>query len=357
MTPDIVISSIKERLSIVCKEKNLCYALYSEINTENDTAIKNNSDYFTDLKNLFSNSTWNPVTYKDSFEKPCFYIIETHGADISDLLWELRIRANKDSIISLWHYDNHIAYFNNYKSAISCDLNFLTHNIGVPGYLTSAYSVSAAHIPQCTLQFSKQMILNERTKRKASSRVNSALLNYFDYPESPRASIIKLLESTISDVASFSITSPTNRDRYWGKSISERYDEWANHKCTVILPLIEDLSTRVFDALATGLIPIIPENVRDLESAITVEDQQKLGIVRIKDASPENVRAGIALAIKKFDEMGDDGIMLRTNFIINTALISHRVLSMALEIESINNGNKQFVFGRGANGIGIYLTQ
>ncbi|WP_146178975.1 hypothetical protein [Limnohabitans sp. Jir61] len=355
MTPNTIIDNMKVRIANVCESKTVCYILYSEIETPNDTS-KWNSDYFFDLEHHFSQANWTPVTYSASFELPCLYIVETHGADISNLLWELRAKANSNSVISLWHFDNHIAYFNNYKSAISCDLNFLTHNIGVPGYLTNPYSAVASHIPPCTLQFSKNMIVEERYKRNSTSRVNKALFNYFDYPESPRASIIKNLEASISDVAEFFITSTSNRGRYWDKSIAERYDEWANHKCTVILPLVEDLSTRVFDALATGLIPIIPENIRDLESAISVEDQQRLGIVRIKDLSPEHVRAGIATAISNFDQMGDEGITARTDFVINTALITHRVHAMVLELEKIQAGEKQFVFGRGNNGIGIYLT-
>jgi hypothetical protein len=358
MKAERTIKSLKEKIDLFSKPENnlFCYILYKEIEVTEATSAENNEDYFADIKYEFLNTRWSPIKYSESFNEPCFYIIESHGSDISQLILRLESIAHKDSIISLWHFDNHIAYFENFKSAISSDINFITHNSGVPGYLTNSHSLIAEHIPACTLQFSKASIITGRNANLAHERVSKALFNYVDYPNSPRAWILEELQKEVSDIADFLIMPSSDRSRYWKKPLEERYAEWAQYKCTVIVPLVEDLSTRVFDSLATGLIPIIPKNVRDIDSAIHPEVQEQLGIVIIDDLSPENVRNGIEKAILNFNKMGVDGIVKRTDYVINNALISHRVKSMTSFIDRVACDNITITYGSGPSGIGIYAT-
>ena len=358
MKAEKTIISLKEKINLFSKPENnfFCYILYKEIENAEATAKENNKDYFTDIQYEFLNSKWTPIKYVDSLNVPCFYIIESHGSDISQLILQLESIAHKDSIISLWHFDNHIAYFDNYKSAISSDINFITHNSGVPGYLTNSHSLIAEHVPACTLQFSKESITNGRVASLANERFNKALFNYVDYSNSPRASLLNNLQNQLSDIADFLIMPSSDRTRYWNKSLEERYAEWSQYKCTVIVPLVEDLSTRVFDSLATGLIPIIPKNIRDLNSAINPEIQEELGIVIIDDLSPENVRDGIEKAISRFNTMGTDGITKRTNYVIENGLISHRIKSMTSFIDKVVSEDLIITYGSGHNGIGIYTT-
>lgn len=358
MRSNYIVTNLKRRIDLLSKSNsgNFCYLLYKEIETPGATSTENNPEYFFDIQHQFQNSHWKPIKLNESFNEPCFYIVESHGSDISQQVLALESVAHPDSIISLWHFDNHIAYFENYKSAISCDINFITHNNGVPGYLTNPFSLIAKHIPACTLQFSHKSIDVGYKLSQKNERISKALFNYVDYPNSPRSSILSKLKESLEDVADFLIMPSSDRSRYWGKTQEERYQEWAQYKCTVILPLVEDLSTRVFDALATGLIPIVPKNIKDFSSVFNSELEDKLGIVRIDDLSPASVRLGIEKAISNFNLAGSIGILERINYVKKNALISHRIKDMTDFLDSVTSNDVNLIYGSGPNGIGIYTN-
>jgi len=310
---------------------------------------------FDDTNNIVA-SDWTQLKLHESYTVPCFYIITAHGSDISDSIWNLRSKAHPLSVFSLWHFDNHVGYMANYISAITVDLNFISHNLGITGYLTNPIAAIAAHIPSCSMQFGADEIRQEQSKYKHLDRISKGLFNYVSYENAPRAITLNTLSQEINDIADFKLMPSNDRSRYWGLTRTERYLDWAAYKCSVIVPLVQDLSTRVFDALATGQIPVIPEEIRDLDLVMTRDIQHSLGIVRIDNLSSECVRHGIIQAIQNFDDTGYLGIVKRTEFVINHALIGHRISSMLEVIDEIGSGKRDLVFGNGINGIGAYLN-
>ena len=187
-------------------------------------------------------------------------------------------------------------------------------------------------------------------------RSDKGLFNYVIYENAPRAALMRGLSETLADVAEFKLMPSHDRTRYWMQSREARFVEWASYKCCVIVPLVADLSTRVFDALATGQIPIVPRDVKDLDIVIPPATQEALGIVRIENLDSQNVRAGISQAISNFDRDAHSGVLARLNYVLGQAMTGHRIQAMLQHIEAIYQHKNKLVFGRGANGIGAYVS-
>jgi hypothetical protein len=249
-----------------------------------------------------------------------------------------------------------VGYEGNYRSALACDFNFISHNAGVPGYLYNPVSPLVGHIPACTTQFGLNEIITERKLSLQQERIAKGLFNYVTYEQAPRTTVIAQLSHDLPDVADFKLMPSGERTRYWQMSRSKRFMEWAAYKCSVIVPLNKDLSTRVFDALATGQIPVVPEEVQDLDMLLPRATQLAMGIVRIPDLSSAHVRAGIAQAIQNFDAAGPEGVVARSDYVLQQGHLVHRVQSILDACAHIASGHITLSFGRGQQGIAAYAT-
>lgn len=336
--------------------RRFCY-LHSTILHENlPKSLSQNPHAFEDTNQIVG-PTWQQVEIQNSYDAPCFYVITQHGSDSSQVLWELRVKAHPDSVFALWHWDNHVAYNDNFKSALATDLNFISHNLGVPGYLTNSASAIAAHIPLCCAQFGINEIRQEISTHLHALRSNKGLFNYVVYENAPRAQMMRQWQAELGELAEFKLMPSNDRTRYWNLTRHERFQEWSGYKCSVIVPLVSDLSTRVFDALAAGQIPIVPEDIKDLDVVCPREQQAQLGIVRIPKLSGVDLAQGIMQAVANFDALGAQGVIARSEYVINHGMLGHRLSHMLDILSEIASGTARLVFGRGPNGIASYLNR
>lgn len=317
----------------------------------------NENPFLKDDCNNIVPPDWIMTEESEALKYPCFYIITAHGSDISKDIWKLRSRAHPESVFALWHWDNHVSYNDNFKSALAVDLNFISHNSGVPGYLTNPISAVIQHIPLCCVQFGASEIRELINKSLISTRSNKSLFNYVVYENAPRAQMMRQWEVELAELAEFKLMPSSNRERYWNLSREDRFKEWSNYKSSVIIPLVQDLSTRVFDALATGQIPIIPEEINDFDTICPKELQNELGIVRIKELTSENLKIAIQQAVLNFDRLGVQGIINRSQYVLNQGMIGHRIKQMLSCINAIDISKKSLTFGIASNGIGCYIQK
>jgi L-rhamnose mutarotase len=333
-----------------------CY-LHSTILQENLPKSLSQNPYAFEDTNRIVGQSWKQVGIQDSYQEPCFYIITAHGSDNSQFLWELKAKSHRDSVFALWYWDNHVAYNDNYKVALATDLIFISHNLGVPGYLTNPVSAVAEHVPLCCAQFGANEIHQEIALDLHAPRSNKGLFNYVVYENAPRAQMMRNWELELGDLAEFKLMPSNDRTRYWDLTRHERFKEWSNYKCSVIVPLVKDLSTRVFDSLASGQIPIVPEEIQDLDIVCSRELQTQLGIVRIPALTSQDLAVGIEQAVANFDALGTNGVIARSEYVIQSGLLGHRLLQMLQTIKAISNESSHLVFGNGPNGIGAYLNR
>ena len=302
-----------------------------------------------------SNSNWQHILVHESFSTPCVYLVTAHGSDMTNDLMKFKKIIHPKSIVCLWHFDNHISHLNNFKSSIISDLLFISHNLGVDNYLINCFSPIVTHIPACCCQFSKSEIISFSNSYINNKRINKCLFNYVLYEGAYRTSLLNEYSMHISDISEFLLMPSNDRSRYSNLSKLQKFSEWAAYKCSVMLPISNDLSTRFFDSLATGQIPIVPENIYDLDLIMPRYTQDLLGIVRIPNLEIPSVSSGISLALQNFDKLGTAGIVNRINYVTGSGLLQNRIFQMLSAVDSLLCGDLKFTLGESSNKVGVFI--
>ncbi|MDP9123864.1 MAG: hypothetical protein M3N82_04595 [Pseudomonadota bacterium] len=252
-------------------------------------------------------------------------IVTTHGSDLSASLAALRSRA-PGALIALWLWDNHVAQVNNLHTVLGGDIYFPSHRYN-DAYLSNAAALHGGQIPACSAQWARAHVRRLFDESVGVSRDGHMLMNYVDYNWSWRSGVIKSIADNVPEATV--ITMPAHdRSRYFLKASAERFREWLGYKSTLILPLDSDLSTRFFDAMLAGLVPIVPLKVADFDAVVSPQEQKRLGIVRIADFEVATLRAAAIEAAATFDAMGDAGVRARHDLVAGQHMIADRFGAM-----------------------------
>jgi len=303
---------------------------------------------------------WSPEPFRhyaseNQAEGPRIVIVQSIGvAEEARQIWELRENLGPDAIIVLWLWDNHTAYIPNLRSAQAADLVFFSHSPHSE-YLFNPASAVAGHLPSCSAQWRRDEAATFFQTADFSSRRHSLLVNYVEYGfASERNAIIAAVRENIPEATVLSMPAG-NRERYFNKSARQRFAEWAEHKATLILPVHEDLSTRLFDALLCGLVPIVPTNIPDIDLLIPEQEQESLGIVRINSYEIDEIRHATQLALRNFDECGRDGAFARHLLVLDHHLLINRITALLHTIYMLIDGSITINFTDGRSGPALYV--
>ena len=190
-------------------------------------------------------------------------VITAHGSDIATTIWKLREEAGPEMLIAVWLWDNHLLQLNNLRTAIAADFVFPSHNY-LSAYLINPASVAATHVPACACQWTREEASRNFAKAVGRVRSDKLLVNYVDYAFSWRSELLQKLKAQLAQ-ADVLLMDPDDRSRYFAKTGSERMEEWLGYKSTLILPVANDLSTRVFDALLAGQVLVVSPRISDFD--------------------------------------------------------------------------------------------
>ncbi len=279
-------------------------------------------------------------------------IVTAHGQNLERELWELRSALEPDGIVVVWLWDNHLAHFSNFKTVLSADVVFFSHGLD-QSYLFSPCSAVTAHVPACCAQWTKAEVDEHFAEFGLLPRKSRLLVNYVDYSFAMRGEIIRRVEKEIDNADVFFMPSG-DRARYFKKTSREKFGEWSSYKSTIILPITNDLSTRFFDAMLTGLVPIVADCIQDLDKIIPVSMQRELGIVKLLTFDTESIREAVVDAIRLFDELGNEGMIRRHQFIRQHHMLNNRIDQMLDILSRLVDGRVQVEFGDGPHGVALY---
>lgn len=253
----------------------------------------------------------------------CDVLIATsHSSDNSEFLWSLR-RAAPKALVTVWLWDNHIGGMRNLKTALACDLLFASH-LYVTEYLVNPLSLLASHVPACAAQWTIQEARSVYQAHEGRARRDKLLVNYVDYDLSWRSELFKRVKNEIAQ-AEVLLMPVGDRSRYFGKSPAERFSEWLSYKATLIVPVEQDLSTRVFDALLAGQVIVVPTMIKDFDAVISPEAQRGLGIIKLPDFKMKTIRDAAAQAIAIWTFTGEAGARARHDYVLNNHMLVHRI--------------------------------
>jgi len=252
-------------------------------------------------------------------------ILTAHGGDMAERILNFRAR-NPRMLVMLWMWDNHLAQVNNLKSVLACDLYFPSH-WSEATYLQNMVTPLGMHVPLCSAQWTSQEARALMAALAGQPRSDALLLNYVDYKFAWRTEVLARLRAELPSVSAL-LMPAEDRGRYFLKTGAERMAEWAAYKCTLILPVTRDLSTRFFDAMLAGLVPIVPRSIADFDQVVLPDEQARLGIVRVDDLETATVQRALEEAVARFDAMGDAGVAERSAWVIDGHLMHHRLHAM-----------------------------
>ena len=274
-------------------------------------------------------------------------IVTAHGSDLSPALWEFRKKLQSGALVLVWMWDNHLADTNNIRTALAGDFVFVSHNY-CAGYLFTPAAALGAHIPLCSAQWTTAEAKDAFAQFGGITRSSRLLVNYVDYPFSWRSELLGKLGAQMPE-ANVLLMAPGERSRYFGKTRAERFKEWCEHKSTLILPVSQDFSTRIFDALLAGQVLLVPNIVADFDQVIPPALQSELGIIKLPDVEVSTIREGAKRAERRFDELGMEGVRARHQFVLEKHMTVHRIGAMLEVLKGVATKKLSVVFGGNSN--------
>ena len=208
---------------------------------------------------------------------------------------------------AVWLWDNHHHHEASFRTAILADTVSVSH-WHERDYLNHPLILPGPHMPACSRQWSSALIDRVYPEGLPVARQDALFGGFGRYQWLParNAFIERMMEQCPDNALSLGPV-----ESYFQQPIEERLREWAGHKIHLAVPVAGDLSTRVFEALITGQIPLVPTDVADLDRVVPAALQASLPILRYQSHSIESAEAAWLEALVRFDAEGTAGVARR----------------------------------------------
>lgn len=261
-----------------------------------DNALGVTFDILPDINSLYQPGT---KTYD-----VCILCCHNEGEEA--ILFKLR-KSGIARLYFVWLWDNHHHHIINLRTSNLADVVFVSH-YHEKDYLNQFGVLAGAHIPACSRQWSPDAISQPGSEYMNITRKDALFGGFGNYSFTPeRTAFIKKCQTQIPGNA----ISLVDVDTYFRTPPALRLRSWLEHKVHLLVPVNADLSTRLFEALMTGQIPLIPDNVTDLNRVIPPELQAALPVLRYQPYSIRSVHDTWREALARFSAEGMDGIQRR----------------------------------------------
>ncbi|MEX1115797.1 MAG: glycosyltransferase family 2 protein [Akkermansiaceae bacterium] len=236
-------------------------------------------------------------------------------------------QINPDRLIAAWFWDNHHHLFENQEAAEAVDVILPGHAL-YGEYLRNDQSIFGGHMPLCVTQWARQDAAQWFEEFAAKPRNPDLYGGFVEYTFEPaRTEFLHKVMGMLSKHA-LTILSEANLHAYFGRSEKDRFAEWCGYQTSLVLPLRNDLSQRVFDALLAGQIPLVPVEIADLDQVIPPELQESLPILRFRMKDPSSVVSAHQRALERFEQMGIAGVLARHRYALENHTFSSRINSI-----------------------------
>jgi len=171
-----------------------------------------------------------------------------------DIFTQFVLQA-ETTLFAVWDWDNHHWLSLSCQLAAVSDLYFPSHSENL--FQLSKFNPSATHVVQAgTIQWKNEYLQNNKEYILNINRTNGLLGKHIPYENFKlRNSIVTKVSETFADVG---FVSP----QFHLLSTEDRLTQWATFKAHLIVPVLNDVPIRFFDALCTGGIPVVPESLK-----------------------------------------------------------------------------------------------
>jgi len=265
---------------------------------------------------------------RDTLYLACLHLINGELEEIQ------RIRAETNSLVIGWFWDNHHSYISNCRLAKELDVCVPSHHHG-SGFLADVNPRTTYPLPLCCAQWSMPTLerllvatpLGDQRSTEISGRFTSYSNTKSDWAVGTRRS--ELVRCYGKGLVSEHVKLQLEENEvysYFTMSAEERFADWCQHLFSLCLPVRSDLSLRFFDAIAAGQLPIV-----DRELAGAVLDDLAPSLIAGRDfllvdvSSPRELRAARQRALETHRLQDREAASLRVR---GAHLLEHRVALM-----------------------------
>lgn len=230
-----------------------------------------------------------------------------------------------NTIFVAWDWDNHHWLELSTFLAAHSDLYAPAHHENL--YLLSRYNWLLCGPVYCaTVQWPRKYLTERLDEMLQAKRSPTPLGMHIPYnPFSFRMRVIATLSQHYPSIGftdrNFHVRTPEDRLR-----------EWCSHKIHWIVPVLNDVPIRIFDALVTGGIPIVPESLRLLPPINTIPRDHILFYGPNDIICPEKL---VARANAIFDEGGSDQLVERHRYALKHHHGDSRVRQMLGYVDEV----------------------
>jgi hypothetical protein len=228
-----------------------------------------------------------------------------------------------------WDHDNHHWLQMSTFMAAHSDIYVPAHHENL--YILSRYNwLTAGPVYASSLQWSRKFLTENLPKMLTAQRSPDPLGKHVQYIRFGfRNSVVRTLETHYPSIG-------FSQQTFHARTPQDRLEEWYSHKMHWIAPVLNDITIRIFDALVTGGIPIVPASLRLLPPVSAIPREHIAFCTPMDIVNPHTLVARIN---QRFDEMACDGMVARHRFALehhhaNTS-IEHmlRIAAEVLEFE------------------------
>jgi hypothetical protein len=280
-------------------------------------------------------------------------ICTAHGNDLAPQLWAARHELGPQCMVATWFWDNHVRQLSNLRTALASDFVFASHAYAAGGLLNPVAPLGS-HVAACSAQWTREQAMSGFEASTPRPRSDRLLVNYVAYPSANRTPLLQALQAANAPELDVLLMQPDDRARYFSLTPAARFAEWAQHKAALILPVDKDLSTRLFDALLCGQVPVLVRgSVADLDQVITPADQKALGFVQIDAANVQSIRAGAVQAAQRWDEQGLAGARRRHDYVLGAHMLTSRIELILKCLWALGTGEAAVAHVQGAGALAL----
>ena len=209
-----------------------------------------------------------------------------------------------NTIFIAWDWDNHHWLSLSTVLAAHSDLYVPTH--GENHYLLSRYNADitdavAAGLTQWTTAFLRQHLADILQMPRSDSPLGMHIpYATFQY----RNRVVATMQPHYATIG-------FSTHQFHQLTPEEKFTEWVSHKLHWIVPVLNDIPIRVFDALGTGGIPLIPDTLRYSHWLADAHPDDVLCYSAADILQPEPL---VQRACRLFDRYGEEGMQRRFDY-------------------------------------------
>lgn len=315
-------------------EIELHVTLYNTLGDDLDYVLEKLHTLFPEKRFSIHLKTEAEAADSDFSDRPSIFITNNNflyhrGPDIMSKL------GKYDNLVSAcWLFDNHHQFNFSILYAEHFDVVFPAHCNGTE-YLYGRKALIAPVVPCPVIQWSRSSAIELYATLEHIERDDELYGRFSSYDGriTARDKFLNLVGA--EDFGRQIVSLKPDRQDWDTRTPAERFQDFMSHKVSVTTPINNDISLRVFDALLTGQIPILPYGALGLAASIPNEQQSALPVRAYLPNDVDSLRLASENAVAAFDRGGAQAAAKRHRYAADNHMLCHRVIQMVGEIMNL----------------------